>query len=165
VYTHKNAASETPTTSRTPSVPTTTEQAPAPSSVPAPAAPARSVHVELSSDPSGAEVYEGAVSLGHTPLRMDWSGEQGDPSRSHTFTFRMPQRQDATVTLSGASLIHTATLAAAPASTSPATTPASNTPTTPRPQANGHPGPRPGPRPSRPPGGQHPPGYRDIDDW
>jgi hypothetical protein len=69
-------------------------------------ASARAVHVALSSEPAGAEVLEGVSSLGHTPLQLQWTGERGDPARSHTFTFRLAGYRDTQVTLAGATLEH-----------------------------------------------------------
>jgi serine/threonine-protein kinase len=78
--------------------------------VAAPTPPPSTVSVVLESDPSGAQVFEGDVVVGHTPLRETWNGERGDPARAHTFTFRAPGHADAIVTLTGATLVHLARL-------------------------------------------------------
>jgi serine/threonine-protein kinase len=152
---------------------------------PTPAPP--TVHVALESNPTGAEVLENDQSIGHTPIRLEWTGAQGDPSRSHTFVFRLANYRDATVTLSGASLAHTATLAPLPPAVGPTpsqsntNTPPSTSPSTPTqaeptthptaPTSTAHP--HPPVRPVHPTAAPHhpgtptrpPPGYRDIDGW
>ena len=141
--------------------PTTTHATTAgPEVTPATPAPASVVHVALRSTPDGAEVFEGDRSLGHTPLTLDWSGADGDPTRSHTFTFRLAGHHDANVTLTGASLEHTAALEAEAVAQTP-TAPDASTPTTTR---TGH-TPR-GTHTTRHGGGTGTPtGYRGIDDW
>lgn len=84
----------------------------APSAVEAPRE--RSQRVVLDSTPPGAEVFEGTRSLGRTPLRLEWMGEQADPTRAHTFTFRLANFRDANVTLQGSTLEYAAPLVAAP---------------------------------------------------
>jgi hypothetical protein len=121
------------------------------------------VHVALQSSPDGAEVFEGDRSLGHTPLTLDWQGAEGDPARSHTFVFRLAGHHDATVTLTGATLEHTATLEAeaeAPSVADAGATAGAATPTrtvrstrTTRTTRN-----------TAHPNGT-PSGYRGIDDW
>ncbi|MDP3217442.1 MAG: serine/threonine-protein kinase, partial [Deltaproteobacteria bacterium] len=81
--------------------------APSPS---APAAVAPTVQVSLDSDPAGAEVLEGGVSLGRTPLRSAWTGARGNPDTAHTLVFRHAGFEDHQVTLSGAQLTHVARL-------------------------------------------------------
>ncbi|MEZ4405132.1 MAG: serine/threonine-protein kinase [Polyangiales bacterium] len=76
------------------------------------AQPARAttVSVALESDPPGAEVFEGGVSLGRTPLRAQWTGERGDPNRPHTLVFRAAGYHEHQVTLSGPALAYLARL-------------------------------------------------------
>lgn len=152
-------------------------------------APAPVVHVNLDSNPPNAEVFENGISIGHTPLQREWTGERGDPSRSHTFTFRLDGYQDATVTLSGANLTYRAELERSQTEATPSNTQntvgssstATNAPNTAATRPVSSAGPRPGaqrpgaqrPGAQRPgaqrPGAQRPstppPGYRSIDDW
>ncbi len=87
--------------------------------------PATTVNVVFESDPTGAEIFEHGELIGRTPLRDAWTGERGDPARSHTLTFRAPGYADAVVTLSGPTLVHLARLQRLEA---PAVTPTVNTP-------------------------------------
>jgi hypothetical protein len=121
-------------------------------------APVRSiVRVALDSEPANAEVFEGARSLGHTPLRLEWTGPDGDPSRPHTFTFRLANHRDTQVTLTGASVAYSARLEAEQPAPIATGTPTNRTPPVRGTQA--HSGSRTGPRPNMPPG------YRWVDDW
>jgi serine/threonine-protein kinase len=76
----------------------------------APAVVAPTVQVSLDSDPPGAEVLEGGVSLGRTPLRSAWTGARANPDTAHTLVFRHAGFEDHQVTLSGAQLTHVARL-------------------------------------------------------
>jgi serine/threonine-protein kinase len=119
------------------------------------------VHVALQSNPTGAEVFEGDHSVGHTPLTLDWQGADGDPARSHTFVFRLEGHQESTVTLTGAMLEHTATLEVADAGAATAAATTGNGATTPTRNPRTR-------NPRNPRNGQQngtPSGYRGIDDW
>jgi serine/threonine-protein kinase len=68
------------------------------------------VTLVLESDPSGAEIVENGQVIGRTPMRDTWTGENGNPNRHHTFTFRKPGHADAIVTLTGGTIVHLARL-------------------------------------------------------
>ncbi len=68
--------------------------------------PARALTVAIESDPSGAEVYEGATLLGRTPLRTTWQGDRADPAVRHTFTVRAAGFDEVTVEGQGPAIAH-----------------------------------------------------------
>jgi serine/threonine-protein kinase len=72
--------------------------------------PAREVHIALTSEPSNAEVFENGQSLGRTPLELRLSGDQADPTRMHSFTFKLSGYNDAQVTLGGSEIRYAARL-------------------------------------------------------
>jgi serine/threonine-protein kinase len=126
----------------------------APLTPPATAAPARALTVAIDSDPSGAEVYEGATLLGRTPLRTTWQGERADPSVRHTFTVRAAGFDEVTVEGQGPAIAHAVRLRTstpAPITDGPdAASPAAANARRPRPRVI-----------PRAPGEPAPTGYRD----
>jgi hypothetical protein len=73
--------------------------------VPSPTTPApTTVTVAIESDPSGAEVFEGARLLGRTPLRETWSS--ADPAMEHVLTLRAPGFEPETVRGVGPAIVH-----------------------------------------------------------
>jgi hypothetical protein len=117
-------------------------------------APARALTVAIDSDPSGAEVYEGATLLGRTPLRTTWQGERADPSVRHTFTVRAAGFDEVIVEGQGPAIAHAVRLRAV----TPPTTLTQDAGAAP-PAANAR---RPRPRViPRAPGEPAPTGYRD----
>jgi serine/threonine-protein kinase len=127
----------------------------APLAPPAAVVPARSLTVAIDSDPSGAEVYEGATLLGRTPLRATWQGDRADPAVRHTFTVRAAGFDEVTVEGQGPAIAHAVHLRASPP-TAPVTDGADAAAP---PAANAR---RPRPRViPRAPGEPAPTGYRD----
>jgi serine/threonine protein kinase len=116
-------------------------------------APARALTVAIDSDPSGADVFEGATHLGRTPLRTTWQGDRADPAVRHAFTVRAAGFEEVTVEGQGPAIAHAVRLRAltpaAPVTDDAAAPPAANAR-------------RPRPRVApRAPGEPAPTGYRD----
>lgn len=72
--------------------------------------PARTVLIALTSEPTNAEVFENGRSLGRTPLELRLTGDEGDPTRMHAFTFKLAGFNDAQVTLGGSEIRYAARL-------------------------------------------------------
>lgn len=75
---------------------------------------AREVHIVLTSEPSNAEVFESGRSLGRTPLELRLTGDEADPTRMHSFTFRLNGYTDEQVTLGGTEIRYAARLTRRP---------------------------------------------------
>ncbi|MFO0628822.1 MAG: serine/threonine-protein kinase [Polyangiales bacterium] len=115
----------------------------------------RALTVAIDSDPSGADVFEGEVLLGRTPLRMTWQGDRADPAVRHTFTVRAAGFETVTVDGQGPAIAHAVRLRASTPSLAVAD--AADAAVTPAANAR-----RPRPRViPRAPGEPAPTGYRD----
>ena len=92
---------EAPSRAALPTVELPTEPAstpPEPAELPPPEAPARSLMVELESEPPGATVRIGDTEYGPTPARVELTGEAVEAGRALEFVFRQDGFRETTVT-------------------------------------------------------------------